>query len=397
MFRDERWHMIRNMAENGMKISEIAKELNMDRKTVKKYVKSRTVPKYGQRKKTGLKLDPYRDYIRDRINKYNLSAVRILEEIRKKGYNGGYSTLKTYCATLRKDRAINAVIRYETEPGRQAQVDFGEFGHIEIDKVWKKLYAFSYILGYSRYRYVEFTVDISTQNLIKMHLNAFRYTGGIPSEILYDNMKQVVLERKIKTSESKFNEAFMRLSEHYGFTVRLCWPYRPQTKGKVERNIGYLRSNFFSGRTFESLQDTNTQCSKWLIEANGKVNTTTGKIPSDSVKEEILITMNGIPEFTYSITNTRKISRECYVNYNSNRYSVPWKYAGRECTVKEENGKIRIQIDSDIVEHEMLAGSFGISRKKEHFDGLLKAIRDQNVKNYSLEVQKRDLKDFEVS
>ena len=106
--------------------------------------------------------------------------------------------------------------------------------------------------------------------------------------------------------------------------------------------------------------------------------------------------MDGIPEFTYSIINTRKISRECHVNYNSNRYSVPWKYAGRECTVKEENGKIRIQIDSDIVEHEMLAGSFGISRKKEHFDGLLKAIRDQNVKNYSVEVQKRDLKDFEV-
>ena len=319
--------MIRNMAENGMKISEIAKELNMDRKTVKKYVKSRTVPRYGKRKKTGLKLDPYRDYIKDRINKYNLSAVRILEEIRKKGYTGGYSTLKSYCSTLRKDRAIKAVYRYETEPGKQAQVDFGNFGHIEIDGKRRKLYAFSYILGYSRYRYVEFAVDISTQNLIKMHINAFRYTRGIPSEILYDNMKQIVLERRIKTSESKFNEAFIRLSEHYGFTVRLCWPYRPQTKGKVERNIGYVRSNFFNGRVFASLQDTNKQCSKWLIDANGRVNATTGKIPSDAVKDEILITMNGIPEFSYSISGTRKVSRECYVHHNGNRYSVPWKYA----------------------------------------------------------------------
>ena len=97
---------------------------------------------------------------------------------------------------------------------------------------------------------------------------------GKASEILYDNMKQIVLERRIKTSESKFNEAFIRLSEHYGFTVKLCWPYRPQTKGKVERNIGYVRSNFFNGRVFESLQDMNKQCSKWLIDANGKVNAT---------------------------------------------------------------------------------------------------------------------------
>lgn len=209
-------------------------------------------------------------------------------------------------------------------------------------------------------------------------------------------MKQIVLERRIKTSESKFNEAFIRLSEHYGFTVKLCWPYRPQTKGKVERNIGYVRSNFFNGRVFESLQDMNKQCSKWLIDANGKVNATTGKMPSDSVKDEILITMNGIPGFTYSITNTRKISRECDVNYNSNRYSVPWKYAGRNCVISEENGKIRICIASEVIEHEMLSGSCGISRKKEHFDGLLKVIRDQNAKIYAVEVQKGDLKDFEV-
>ena len=106
--------------------------------------------------------------------------------------------------------------------------------------------------------------------------------------------------------------------------------------------------------------------------------------------------MNGIPEFTYSIINTRKISKECYVHYNSNRYSVPWKYAGRECRISEENGKIRINIDSEIIEHDILPGTGLISRKKEHFAGLLKAVRDQNVKNYAVDVQHRDLKDYEV-
>ncbi len=213
--------MIRNMVENGMKISEIAKELSMDRKTVRKYAKSKAVPKQKQRKKRSLKLEPYMDYIKERIAKYNLSAVRILEEIRRKGYTGSYSTLKAYCRVQRKDRAIKAVIRYETEPGKQAQVDFGEFGHVLIDGKNKKLYAFSYILGYSRFRYVEYTVDISTQSLIKLHMDAFRHTGGVPSEILYDNMKQIVIDRKIKASESTFNMAFVQLSEYYGFNGRV--------------------------------------------------------------------------------------------------------------------------------------------------------------------------------
>ncbi|EQD69553.1 integrase catalytic subunit [mine drainage metagenome] len=224
--------MIREMRNRGMKITEIAKELGMSRPTVRKYIKSKRPPEYSKKKRIS-KLEGFKLYIKERIDQYNLSAVRIMEEIKKKGYTGGYTILKDYCSTLRKDRPINAVIRFETEPGRQAQVDFGEFGYVEIDGARTKLYAFSYILGYSRYRYVEFTVDITTQSLIKLHLNAFRYTGGIPSEILYDNMKQVVLERRIKASESRFNEAFMQISEYYGFTVRLCYPYRPQTKGRL--------------------------------------------------------------------------------------------------------------------------------------------------------------------
>ena len=251
--------MIREKRDSGMSVSDIAKEMGINRPTVRKYLKAKRPPEYGKKNRVSI-LEPYKAHIKERIDRYNLSAVRILDEIRKKGYTGKYTILKDYCRTVRKDRAINAVIRFETDPGRQAQVDFGDFGHIEMDGVWKKLYAFSYILGYSRYRYVEFTVDISTQSLIKLHLNAFRYTGGIPSEILYDNMKQVVLERRIKVPESRFNGAFMQLSAYYGFIVRLCYPRRPQTKGKTERNIGYLRGNFFNGREFSSLNDINAQC-----------------------------------------------------------------------------------------------------------------------------------------
>ncbi len=205
--------MIRSMSEKGMSIKSIARELSISRNSVRKYLKSE--PKNKQNRKRGSKLDPYREKIRALIDNNNLSAVRILEEIRKMGYDGGYTILKEYCHELRKDRRIQAVYRYETDPGKQSQVDFGEFGHIDIDGKHRKLYAFSMILGYSRMRYVEFTTDISTENVIRMHLNAFSFYGGFTDTILYDNMKQIVIDRKIKASESRFNQKFMDFAEYY--------------------------------------------------------------------------------------------------------------------------------------------------------------------------------------
>jgi len=215
-------------------------------------------------------------------------------------------------------------------------VNFGEFGHIDMDGKSKKLYAFSIILGCSRMRYAEFTTDISTENVIRMHLNAFRFFGGYTDTILYDNMKQVVLERKIRASESVFNRKFMDFSEYCGFIVRLCYPYRPQTKGKIESTIKYVRYNFWAGRSFESLQDINAQCDGWLHRVNSSIHGTTHLIPSELLKEEKLNPVDRTPEYFTRREETRKVSRECYMSWNGNRYSVPWIYAGREALATEE-------------------------------------------------------------
>ncbi|MHB1812545.1 MAG: IS21 family transposase [Thermoplasmataceae archaeon] len=391
----EDWHMIKSMKEQGMSIREIARRTGISRKTVRKYIAMDKPGRYSRKGRQSV-IAPYINYAKERIDRYNLSAFRIYEELKEKGYPGSYTTVKRICRELRKDRRIQAVYRYETEPGKQSQVDFGEFGHIEIDGKHRKLYAFSMILGYSRYRYVEFTTDIGTENLIKMHLNAFRYTGGIPSEILYDNMKQVVLDRKVKASESTFNRDFMRFSEYYGFNVRLCYPYRPQTKGKIERTIGFLRGNFFNGRTFQSVGDMNSQCSAWLKTVNGNVHATTGKIPADMLKDETLAAVDSVPEFIYSITSTRKVSRECYAAYRGNRYSVPWRYARMECRIIEESSILKIEIDSTTVaDHAILTGTGRISRKKEHFEGLLKAVREENSAIYEQRVEERNLKTYD--
>ena len=386
--------MIRNMREKGMGIKSIARELNISRNSVRKYLKSE--PKNKQNRRKGSKLDPYREKIRELINKHNLSSVRILEEIRKMGYDGGYTILKDYCHELRRDRRIQAVYRYETDPGKQSQVDFGEFGHIDMDGKSRKLYAFSMILGYSRMRYVEFTTDITTENVIRMHINAFSFFGGFTDTILYDNMKQVVIDRKIRASESRFNQKFMDFAEYYGIVIRLCYPYRPETKGKIENTIKYLRYNFWSGRTFESLSDINVQCREWLKKVNSQVHGTTHEIPLHRMKDERLNPLSTVPPYMTRKEESRKISRDCYVSYKGNRYSVPWKYAGRECRIIEESATLKIQVDSTIVaDHAILTGTGRISRKKEHFEGLLKAIREENSAVYGQMVETRDLKRYE--
>ncbi|MHB8397099.1 MAG: IS21 family transposase [Thermoplasmataceae archaeon] len=395
MLDSEGWRMIRNMIEKGLSISEISRQLGIDRKTVRKYAQSDEVPQLQTGSKRSSKLDPYRNSIRDLINKHNLSAIRILEEIRKLGYDGGYTILKEYCATVRKDRRIQAVYRYETDPGKQSQVDFGDFGRMEIDGLSRKIYAFSMILGYSRVRYAEFTADISTENVINMHINAFRYYGGYTDTILYDNTKQVVLERKIKASESRFNPRFRDFAEYYGIVIRLCYPYRAQTKGKIESTIKYLRNNFWNGRSFESLDDINAQCLSWLNSVNLKVHGTTHEVPRDRLAKERLNPMDSVPGYFTRKEESRKVSRDCYISWKGNRYSVPWIYAGREALVTEES-TLKIQVDSRIIaEHDILSGTGRISRVKEHFEGLLKAIRDDNVSKFKTMVEKRDLSRYE--
>lgn len=169
--------MIRELREKGMSISEISRRLGIDRITVRKYMKSERVPRSSTRKRNS-KLDPVKPVIKMLIDKYNLSAVRLLKEIREWGYKGTYTILKEYCRSIRKERSIKAVYRFETEPDRQAQVDFGRFGTIEMDGRTRNLNAFSYVLGYSRYRYAKFITDLRPLNLVKLQMNAFLYIGG---------------------------------------------------------------------------------------------------------------------------------------------------------------------------------------------------------------------------
>jgi transposase len=330
MLEMEEWFVLRDMYRQGMSISEIARQTGNDRKTVRAYVNSSEPLKPKKWTKKASKLDPFKDYITDKLQEGPFTAARLLREIQEMGFSGKYTIVKDFVREVRPEQAVQAVYRYETKPGVQAQVDWSEFGKAEIDGKILKLYCFSMILGYSRMRYIEFTLSIDTTTLIKCHLNAFRYFGGYTKEILYDNMKQVVIKRAIKSSDSEWNPKFEDFFKHYGFIPRLCRPYRPQTKGKIENTIGYVRRDFFLGKSFASLQDMNAQALSWLARVNSSAHGTTHEIPLERLKSEGLKPIDGVPEYLIILEETRKISKDCFISYLGNKYSVPYRCAGRE-------------------------------------------------------------------
>ncbi|MFT9057444.1 MAG: IS21 family transposase [Ethanoligenens sp.] len=177
----------------------------------------------------------------------------------------------------------------------------------------KKLYCFLFILGYSRTRYIEFVTDMSTNTLIRCHANAFRYLGGYPEEILYDNMKQVVIKRLLKQEDSTLNRQFEDFAGFYGFKPVLCRPYRGQTKGEIERTVQFVRDNFMVGIKYSSREDLNGQALAWCNKVKGKVPATTNEIPFERLKREGLNPLKR--EYIIDKINLRRVQKDCLISH----------------------------------------------------------------------------------
>jgi len=372
MFTVEDFLVIRDLHHQGLTISQISRETGYHRNTVRKYLAGQTMPIPASRRPRPSKLDLYKAYIQQRIRDYPLSAARIYREIQEMGFRGKCTIVKDYIREIRPPTSVPAVFRYETEPGVQAQVDWGECGHLDVDGRRRKLYCFSMILGYSRMRYVVFTLSTDTSTLLQCHLTAFDYFGGYTEEILYDNIKTVILKRALRARDHQWNPKFEDFFSHHGFIPRLCKPYCPQTKGKVENAIGYVKRDFLLGGTFSSLDDMNRQLLQWCNRVNATPHGTTNEIPFDRLQQENLKSLTGVPPYLLRREEHRKISREAYISYLGNRYSVPYLYAGREATLELHDEQMAIRVGTDIIcSHTVVPGHARVIREKEHFAGLL--------------------------
>jgi len=374
--------VIRDLHHQGLNISQISRETGYHRNTVRKYLTAQTMPVPAPRRIRPSKLDPFKEYIQQRIRDYPLSAARIYREIQERGFDGKYTIVKDYIRKIRPPTSVPAVFRFETEPGVQAQVDWGECGHLNVDGRRRKLYCFSMILGYSRMRYVVFTLSTDTYTLIQCHLGAFEYFGGYTEEILYDNIKTVILKRALRAREHQWNPKFEDFFSHHGFIPRLCKPYCPQTKGKIENTIGYVKRDFLLGGTFSSLDDMNRQVLQWCNRVNATPHGTTNEIPFDRLHQENLKSIQAIPPYLLRREERRKISREAYISYLGNRYSVPYRYAGREAVVEIQSDQMVVRVGTETVcRHIIVPGHARIIREKKHFSGLLAEVMRCNAQS----------------
>jgi len=324
---------IRADHQKGLSYSELGRKYNVDRRTAKKYAESESRPEYVLTDSKPSKLDPYKSQIMLWLEEAPYSAMRIWEKVKEQGFDGSYSVVKHYVRGKKEQLNEQATVRFETMPGLQAQVDWAFFEDLRVreNKEEKKLYCFLMILGYSRMRYIEFVTDMSTDTLIRCHVNAFRYMGGYPEEILYDNMKQVVIKRLMKQEESTLNRQFEDFAGFYGFKPILCRPYRGQTKGKIERTVRYVRDNFMVGIKYSSLNDLNGQALAWCNKVNAKEHGTTGEIPFERIKKERLNPL--MREYIIDKINLRRVQKDCLISYGGNQYSVPAEYTGRDVAV----------------------------------------------------------------
>lgn len=275
--------LLQHLLDDGLSKTAIAQRLGVSRRVVHHWIATGqltrdldTLPprQYPPRP---TQLDSYTGIIRARLATYpELSAVRLFDEIRAAGYPGGITQVRDYVARVRPRPAPEPVVRFETAPGHQAQVDFAEFR-----LPWGKRYALVVVLGYSRLLWLKFYPRQTLATVITGLEEAFANFGGVPTELLFDQMKAVIVDdQRAAGGKLLENAEFLRCAAHWGFRIRACQPYRAKTKGKVERPIRYLRSNFFYGREFIGDADLDAQRLAWLDGvANVRVHRTTQCVP----------------------------------------------------------------------------------------------------------------------
>lgn len=355
---------IKDLRGQGHSMRAVARMTGHARTTVHRalHPEQRTPPRKRGRKSG---LEPHKDYLRDRYLTTGLSGVRLHEELRSMGYTGAIDSVQRFLKELDIPRQAltKATVRFETPPGEQAQVDWADVGYYTDDEgKQRKVYAFVMILSYSRALYVEFTTRMNLPELIACHQRAFVHFNGWTRRILYDNMKQVRL------SSTQWNPLMMDFLAHHGITPSTHRPYRPRTKGKVERAVRYLKDNFIKGRVFADLADLRAQGQHWQSEvANVRVHATTKERPCDLLAAEHLIPFSSTPAYHLSGRVERIVDAEGYVRLAGSRYSVPPTVVGQRVIVECGDSTISVRLGEVIIaEHPRAARSGECHAHPEH-------------------------------
>lgn len=343
MLRSQTVLTIHDLFHQGKSVQEIAQELKISRTTVRKYLKHPEAVLSTSRPPRPSKLAPFHEQITRWVTQDHCTNCEVIfVRLQKLGYTGGISILKEFVHPLRPAVAGHAPVqRYETKPGTQVQFDWGEFVYEEAGEL-RKYYGFVAILGYSRMRFVTFVKRCDTPTLIRCLMDAFEYFGGLTRVALTDRMKSVLLE--MVENQPKWNPRFADFMVSIGVSPRVCKPYTPQTKGKVERSVSHVKTSLWAGITFTDLDDLNRQARAWCERINTRVHRTTHVRPVERLAEEQLLPLPADFAWERFATEERKVSWDGYVSYDGVLYGLPGPLhlAGKVVLVRERKGVLTI-------------------------------------------------------
>jgi transposase len=327
----------------------IAKRLGLHRNTIKKYIQGQRFPEYRRANRRHSILAPFVRIIQDWLSQDDYRASWIFHRLKPIGYEGGYDTVKNFVRSLKEQQAHLAYIRFETLPGDQAQVDWADFQITEGNGRSRTVFLFLLVLGYSRAMYAEFVHRCTLESFLDCHLRAFHYLGGVPQEVLYDNMKHVVIRRLV--GQVEFNGELMHFAQHYGFQPRSCPPYSPWVKGKVERPVDYIRENFWRGYVFHSLEQANRDLGDWLNRvANVRIHGTHRQpIPQRWQEERAQLGRLPVADYDTSLKVFRQVYKDCQVSFEGSRYILPHQVVGKKVLLKIKDGTIRFFDDDRLL------------------------------------------------
>ncbi len=326
--------MIQNRLNEGAFIKDIADELGLSSKTISRAVKRNSAPMGKPGRPKASKLEPFYEQINQLLAKNIWNGKVIFRELQLKGYDGSYSIVRNHITPMRVLRPCRATLRFETPPGKQMQSDWAELKTM-IAGVNTKVYFCVNELGCSRAMHIWAALSLDAQHTFEAMVRAFEYFGGVPEQVLVDNQKAAVIEHP-REGEIRFNPRFLDLANFYGFKPKACKPARPQTKGKVERMVSYLKHHFFVRyQQFESLAHLNQQLEQWLrTEAEPRVHGTTREVVQEMFKRE-QPHLQPLPttRFDTAYIETRRVGWDGYIDVHANRYSVPSNLAGQSVRV----------------------------------------------------------------
>ncbi len=313
-------NQVRHLYEvERLSMRQIAKKLRASKKRISRVIRNEKIT----RPIVESILKPYERLIDQWYQEYPfLKASQVYQRLKAYDYKGGYTTVILYTQKHRHKRR-QAYHELTFLPGEEVQIDW-----IEQRFPWGVVCGFAMILAYSRYLYVRFYPRQSLEFFLDGHIQAYREMGGVARRHRYDNIKTVVIER---SPELKFNAQFLDFARHFGFSVHLCNPYRANEKGRIERALRDLR-DWLRVNSFEDLNELNRKVGLWRIERNQRIHRSTQKSPLEMLKQETLRALPAIPYRPYRVVPAT-ISKTGFVEFETNRYSVPSDYSARPCEI----------------------------------------------------------------